>query len=204
MSVMLLLSFLFSLIVTYLLIVCNFQGSRWVGQWHGKSKTPTLGGIAVYATIILGLFLIERLSCTFFWLVSLLFLVGMIDDLFDIAAYIRLLMHIIVACLVVISSSNNMTYYDSVIVVLLMVVMINAMNVIDNMDGLCSGVGIIASLFLYVLYRDIWILFLAIGLSGFVVFNFPKAKIYMGDCGSTVVGFLLVYYVVTQPVILVA
>jgi len=82
----------------------------------------------------------------------------------------------------------------------------NAMNFIDNMDGLCAGVGSVASAFFLVvtILNAQWfvamMLALLLGaLLGFLVFNFPRpggAKIFMGDGGSLVVGFLLAFLTV--------
>jgi UDP-GlcNAc:undecaprenyl-phosphate GlcNAc-1-phosphate transferase len=74
----------------------------------------------------------------------------------------------------------------------------NAINLLDNMDGLAGGVALIASGFLSVFfwrngYPDLLILSLAIAGSilGFLVFNFPPARIFMGDSGSGLIGFAL-------------
>jgi UDP-GlcNAc:undecaprenyl-phosphate GlcNAc-1-phosphate transferase len=74
----------------------------------------------------------------------------------------------------------------------------NAMNFIDGLDGLAGGVALIACLFLA--YIAAWqgglfvyfaALLLAAGLFGFLPFNFPRARIFMGDVGSQFCGFLL-------------
>ena len=76
--------------------------------------------------------------------------------------------------------------------------MTNAFNIIDIMDGLSSGVGAIASLFLFILSINAGqggaaSLSLALmgALAGFLVFNFSPARIYLGDTGSLFVGFVL-------------
>jgi len=79
----------------------------------------------------------------------------------------------------------------------------NAMNFIDNMDGLSSGIAIIAgaSLLAAAMLNEQWfvaaILALLIGSCfGFLVFNFPPAKIFMGDSGSLIIGMLLAFLTV--------
>ncbi|MDF1808566.1 MAG: MraY family glycosyltransferase [Phycisphaerales bacterium] len=79
----------------------------------------------------------------------------------------------------------------------------NAMNFIDNMDGLSSGIAIIAggSLLAAAILNEQWfvaaILALLIGSCfGFWVFNFPPAKIFMGDSGSLIIGMLLAFLTV--------
>jgi UDP-GlcNAc:undecaprenyl-phosphate GlcNAc-1-phosphate transferase len=74
----------------------------------------------------------------------------------------------------------------------------NAMNFIDGLNGLASGVALIACLFIAFIAEQHggWFAYaaaglLAAGLAGFLPFNFPKARIFMGDVGSQFVGFML-------------
>ena len=87
----------------------------------------------------------------------------------------------------------------SIVVTLLWIVaMTNAINFLDNMDGLAAGVAAIAG-FMFMLatiLNEQWFIagtlaLMVGGLCGFLVFNFPPAKIFMGDGGSLVIGFLL-------------
>ena len=82
--------------------------------------------------------------------------------------------------------------------VLWIVLVTNAMNFLDNMDGLSGGLGAIASLILMTatIVNGQWFIaaqlaLLAGALGGFLVFNRPPARIFMGDGGSLVIGFLL-------------
>jgi UDP-GlcNAc:undecaprenyl-phosphate GlcNAc-1-phosphate transferase len=74
----------------------------------------------------------------------------------------------------------------------------NAFNLLDNMDGLCSGVAIIASTILMVLclqsgelFVTAFIILLIGSLSGFWIYNFKPAKIFLGDSGSLLIGYFL-------------
>jgi UDP-GlcNAc:undecaprenyl-phosphate GlcNAc-1-phosphate transferase len=87
-----------------------------------------------------------------------------------------------------------------VLAVLWIVAITNAFNFLDNMDGLAGGVAVIcAGIFLVAaLLGGQWFIAAALGLLigavlGFLVFNFPPARIFMGDGGSLVVGFLLAF-----------
>lgn len=78
------------------------------------------------------------------------------------------------------------------------VLIINVFNFLDNMDGACAGIAVIASCILFTvaaLNGQVFIGALAIiltgTLAGFLVFNFPPARIFMGDAGSMVIGFLV-------------
>lgn len=78
------------------------------------------------------------------------------------------------------------------------VLMINAFNFLDNMDGASAGIALIAAVMLMaaavrsgqVFVSAMGLVFIG-ALLGFLVFNFPPAKIFMGDCGSMVVGFFV-------------
>ena len=74
----------------------------------------------------------------------------------------------------------------------------NAMNFIDGLNGLAAGVGVIACIALAVIAATMggWFVYftsllLAAGLLGFLPFNFPRARIFMGDVGSQFCGFVL-------------
>ncbi len=85
-----------------------------------------------------------------------------------------------------------------VITILWIVAMTNAINFLDNMDGLAGGVAAIAGFFFMIatILNHQWFIagtlaLMVGGLCGFLLFNFPPAKIFMGDGGSLVIGFLL-------------
>ena len=76
--------------------------------------------------------------------------------------------------------------------------LINAINLLDGMDGLATGVILISSIFIFIIAmisHNTLILFLSLLMiaitSGFLVFNFPPAKIFMGDTGSMFLGFMM-------------
>ena len=128
---------------------------------------------------------------------------GLIDDRRGLPAIPKLLVQLAVAAMV-------STFLDvrlltllgpapSIIITTLWIVVItNAINFLDNMDGLAAGVSAIAALLFGIaaIVNAQW--FIAAGLAlllgaliGFLIFNFPPAKIFMGDGGSLVIGFLL-------------
>ena len=87
---------------------------------------------------------------------------------------------------------------SAIITVVWIVIITNAINFLDNMDGLAGGVGAIAGLFLMTaaLLNDQWFIAATLAvlvgsIAGFLVFNMPPAKIFMGDSGSLVIGFAL-------------
>lgn len=139
-----------------------------------------------------------------------LHVLGLIDDRRPMGAMGKLVIMLIpgIVCATLLDT-RLMTLLDAhvggswasiAITVLWFVAVTNAMNFIDNMDGLAGGVAMIAGAFFLAaaLINGQWfvgaILALLVGsCAGFLVFNFPPAKIFMGDGGSLVIGFLLAF-----------
>jgi UDP-GlcNAc:undecaprenyl-phosphate GlcNAc-1-phosphate transferase len=135
--------------------------------------------------------------------IVIMFLVGIFDDYKPISPPVKLAFQLISATLVIFFGGNTINFFrwpiaNIMLTFLWLVGITNAINLLDNMDGLAGGVALIASGFLSVFfwrtgYPDLLLLSLAIGGSilGFLVFNFPPAKIFMGDSGSMLLGFSL-------------
>ncbi len=138
---------------------------------------------------------------------------GLIDDRKPMGPWLKLVIMLIPgAIFAVFFDTRLMTMLDGyvggpwlsiLITILWFGVIINAMNFIDNMDGLSGGIAIIAGSLLLVaaLLNGQWfvgaILALLVGSTlGFLVFNFPPAKIFMGDGGSLILGLLLAFLTV--------
>ena len=136
---------------------------------------------------------------------AVLFLVGLMDDIWQLSPWIRLIVQAAVAAtlwfasdeLRVTAFSGN-AWLSLTLTVLWIVGITNAFNLLDNMDGLSAGVGVVASaMFLVVaivtqqyLLAAMLIVF-AGSLLGFLIFNFPPASLFMGDAGSTFIGYML-------------
>lgn len=173
-------------------------------RWH-KRPTAMLGGVAIFAATlaVYGLFV----SKTYESLVviggsTFLFVVGLIDDILNIKPYQKLFGQLIGTAVIVGSGlSLPITGYELIdisITVFWLIGITNAVNLLDNMDGLAAGIALIAAASLAVgLWSDgrtpeLMLTMAFIGaLAGFLVFNFNPASIFMGDCGSMFVGFLL-------------
>ncbi|MGV6813495.1 MAG: MraY family glycosyltransferase [Phycisphaerales bacterium] len=142
-----------------------------------------------------------------------LHVLGLIDDRRPLGPMFKLVVMLLPgAILAIFYDTRLMTLLDGfvggswlsiLITILWFGVIINAMNFIDNMDGLSGGIAIIASTMLLVasLLNGQWfigaMLALLIGSTlGFLVFNFPPAKIFMGDGGSLILGLLLAFLTV--------
>jgi UDP-GlcNAc:undecaprenyl-phosphate/decaprenyl-phosphate GlcNAc-1-phosphate transferase len=138
-------------------------------------------------------------------LASALFLhaVGLVDDVRPLSPRIKLLAQTLAAGLVVfganVRAAEALGTAPSIILTMLWLVGIcNSVNLMDNADGLCAGVVAIAAAFLAVSAAQVGQVFvpalawvLAGAVLGFLLFNFPPARIFMGDAGSLPIGFLL-------------
>ncbi len=130
-------------------------------------------------------------------------LLGLMDDRKPLGPYLKLAIQLgITATLVIGFDLRALTvlgYWPSVFVTILWIAGItNALNFLDNMDGLSAGVAAVAAAAFLVtaLQIDQWfvaaMLALLLGaLAGFLLFNFSPASIFMGDSGSLIIGFLL-------------
>jgi UDP-GlcNAc:undecaprenyl-phosphate GlcNAc-1-phosphate transferase len=141
-----------------------------------------------------------------------LFLAGLADDRWNLSWKFRLGLQMSVAVGVVLAGVRatvfvSQPWFGFAATVLWIIVLTNAMNFLDNMDALSAGIGLIASLMfatiLLFMLRSPTVsvafplVLLAGALSGFLVWNRPPASIFMGDCGSNLIGFLLATLTVT-------
>jgi UDP-GlcNAc:undecaprenyl-phosphate GlcNAc-1-phosphate transferase len=173
-------------------------------RWHTR-PTAMLGGTAIFATT--ALMYLSVVPHTYESIIvisasSILFIVGFVDDLLHIKPYQKLIGQMIGASLVVGTGLKMpLTGYELVdiwITVFWIIGITNAINLLDNMDGLAAGISAIAAISLGVSFavsgQTSELTFVAVfvgSLIGFLVFNFNPASIFMGDCGSMFVGFLL-------------
>lgn len=171
--------------------------------------TPRGGGLAIVASWFTGitlLFLSDFIeSKLYFALMAgvLLAIVSLIDDIFDLTPYIRLLTQAITASLafyflggieaVDISGLNITSPIILYPLALIGIVwFINLFNFLDGIDGYASLEAIIVAIILLIFSSNLINLILIGSVAGFLFWNWPKARIFMGDIGSTQLGFILV------------
>jgi UDP-GlcNAc:undecaprenyl-phosphate GlcNAc-1-phosphate transferase len=130
-------------------------------------------------------------------------LVGLLDDRIELKPALKFggqlaVALIVAACGVRITLFVHNPLFHYAITALWFLTVINAFNFMDNMNGLCSGLGAIgAAVFCAIAAREgqylvAVIAFLALGaLLGFLPYNYPRAKAFLGDSGSHLVGYLL-------------
>lgn len=213
-------------LVIKLAIKKRLLGEYGEGRHVHKGYVPRLGGVAIYIGFFLSqiYFIISHqdtghLSQAYLLLIfssTLLFFMGVLDDLVDIKANLKFFIQLIVGLILVWQADVRiesfyglfgvqtlplwLSYLFSITVIAFF---INAYNLIDGIDSLSSSVGMyvlicFGCVFLYNnSYLDSIITFSVFGaLLGFWQFNKPPAKIFMGDSGTLSVGLLIAYFAI--------
>ncbi len=176
---------------------------------------PTMGGIAVCAGMAVACmlwfnFTRDMFVICFFFSIAAMFALGILDDLHNISARYKLVIQLAIACLIAfcgvrINSFNGLfgiyelpisAQYTFTIIAIAGIT--NAFNLIDGIDGLAGGIGFMSLVCLGLFLtmgndgNTALIAFaLAGGLLGFLNYNFNPARIFMGDTGSLVLGFVV-------------
>lgn len=219
-----LLTVFFVAVLTPSLIRLGFTDTPSERKLH-KGLVPVVGGIAIFLVMVLFTHLLLPPSSKSFGLLlasGLLALVGAIDDRFGISYKIRFLTQIVAALIVIFVMGNQLSSFGQLapsvqvdlgvlalpITVLGIVAIINAFNLIDGIDGLAAGLAMVSFFALWILLQgqvsetSEFILIVLLGaLLAYSLFNlhvFPRftQKIFMGDAGSTLLGFVIVTFLV--------
>jgi UDP-GlcNAc:undecaprenyl-phosphate GlcNAc-1-phosphate transferase len=189
-----------------------------------STPTPTFGGIAIYAAILIAYFLWPSIDQTEIYRTNLsivgmtiLFFIGIKDDLVGIDPAKKLMFQVLAAMILILFGDLRVDYLygimgfhhiDVVVGTLLtcfiFITLTNAINLIDGIDGLAGGIATIASSTFggwFLLTNHFTMACLAFTLSGallgFLRFNFSKtSKIFMGNTGSLIIGFMLAFFAV--------
>jgi len=173
-------------------------------RWHRES-TALFGGVGIYLAFmgtVLAVLPLTRTVLGLIGLTTVMFLTGLVDDIRELRPQSKLVLQM--ACgllLYVVGYHFNDAlpwWLDLGIVVFWVVAITNAMNLLDNMNGLAAGIAVIAGVFRLLLYLSTGNVEGALATSvfigavaGFLVFNFPRASVFMGDTGSFTIGFVL-------------
>ncbi len=181
-----------------------------------KVPIPRLGGIAIFFAFLVGYMISGIISVQMLSVLIggfIIVLTGMIDDIKSVPAKYKFLCQIIAASVVVLYGKLYFTHItlvgldlvfptwiNIILSILFIVSIINAINLIDGLDGLASGISSIYFLTIailgFVLNKfgglDIVLSLIMLGSTlGFLMHNFPPAKIFMGDTGSMFLGFMI-------------
>ncbi|HXL80432.1 MAG TPA: hypothetical protein VN951_06105 [Pyrinomonadaceae bacterium] len=173
-------------------------------RWH-KKPTAMLGGVAIWLSVVISYF--AFLPRTPYSLVivaasTFLFLVGLVDDFLHTKPYQKLIGQVMGSAFVIYYGlSLPWTSYSALnvaITIFWLIGVTNALNLLDNMDGLATGIAVIASGFLALSFLStghfteaLMLATFAGALLGFLVYNSNPASIFMGDSGSMFIGFFL-------------
>lgn len=185
-------------------------------------KIPNLGGIAIFYSIGIcaSIFAYELFEIYKFLFASLIILlyIGVMDDIVVIRAYKKLLAQILVSVLIVVGSDvrirslfgvfgvYELNYYVSVLFsIITFIILVNAFNLIDGIDGLAGGYSVLCSIMFGISYFRLGpynyplVVFCMVIVGCVLAFlyynlsNYRKNKIFMGDTGSMILGFLLAF-----------
>jgi UDP-GlcNAc:undecaprenyl-phosphate/decaprenyl-phosphate GlcNAc-1-phosphate transferase len=201
-------SFVFALLLTPLVRAFarrfGFVAAPKSDRWH-KKPTAMLGGAAIWLSVIITyvLFIAGTTYGKFILLAStFLFIVGLVDDVLHIKPYQKLIGQVMGSAYVVYYGLSlpwtGSVLLNMALAIFWLIGITNAINLLDNMDGLASGIAVIAAGFLALSFVNtgqyteaLVMLVFAGALLGFLVYNSNPASIFMGDCGSMFVGFFL-------------
>jgi UDP-GlcNAc:undecaprenyl-phosphate GlcNAc-1-phosphate transferase len=170
-----------------------------------REPTVLFGGVAIFIALMAGLLTFSPLTRPLIGLCLVaagMFALGLADDLRDLKPQTKLVAQIAAGLLLYQFdfhfNSSLPWLLDLAVVVIWVVGLTNAMNLLDNMNGLSAGIAVIAVAFRWLFYvgdgnvegaTHSAVFFGAV--LGFLIFNFPRASIFMGDAGSLVIGFCL-------------
>jgi UDP-GlcNAc:undecaprenyl-phosphate GlcNAc-1-phosphate transferase len=191
------------------------------GQRSSHTRpTPKGGGVGIVAAFLVGMAVLygfaafARIADPYFRAVILaaagIAVVAYLDDVLAWPAWVKLVAQLGAAAIAVgaglfvqeirvpILGAVELGWFGPAVTLVWIVAATNAMNFIDGLNGLAAGVSLIACLVLAAIAASVgaWFVYfaaliLAAGLLGFLPFNFPAARIFMGDVGSQFCGFLL-------------
>lgn len=138
----------------------------------------------------------------------IIFLVGLWDDFYGMRARAKLLCQALVSLLLVYSGikvtlfSGN-PFLNCVLTIFWVVAITNSFNLLDNMDGLCGGVAVVTSAVFFIVSARMGEYFVSSFIAvfcgavlGFLFFNFKPARIFLGDAGSMLIGYLVATFTI--------
>lgn len=178
-----------------------------------KGNIPRLGGIAVFASILIvwlsSRFLFKIVKVDFYGALfvgfGIILFFGVIDDVFNLKAKMKFFVQILAALAVSLSPTHFSSLFmwkfppvvGEVVTFVWILSIVNAFNLIDGMDWVCGGISFLTCLALGAIFKfqnnNICLFYFIVcgALAGFLFWNKPNAKIFLGDCGSQTLGYLV-------------
>lgn len=186
-----------------------------------QGDVPNVGGLDIFVSFFIFFCCTEFRLPNFYSLILGIFsilLVGFIDDLIDLRAFWKLVGELVAGVFLIVIAGVRITNLHGIFTIgelspfwsysisfFVYIAIINAINLIDGVDGLASGMGMVYSLFFAVYFwltQQIELALPAFGLAGslgvffiYNVFGGHRRKIFMGDSGSLLLGFITTYLV---------
>ncbi|MCF7810544.1 undecaprenyl/decaprenyl-phosphate alpha-N-acetylglucosaminyl 1-phosphate transferase [bacterium] len=212
-----LVAFIISLLVTPLVKkvmvkkqVMNHPSTQ---RWSNRT-VPLMGGIAIFAGFFVSTVIFSDLGFQISIVLigaSIIFISGVIDDLYGMNAKIKFSIQFILGITTVMCGVvffiTPFLWLNRFITLLWIVGLTNSLNLLDNMDGLSAGIASIAGFGLFSIaiiseqyLMAVFTIAFVGGCLGFLKYNFKPAQIFMGDCGSQFMGYsLATLAVIAQP-----
>ncbi len=180
-----------------------------------KTPIPRIGGIGIFAGILVGIFATafftkDRWQLWALLPISLIALMGFVDDVKGLSFKIKFLVQIVASVLAVILVGANLSHFNNpfgggislgifgpILSILWMVGVTNAINLTDGLDGLAAGISAISAFTIAVTSARVNVAATLVAISvfassvAFLRYNFHPAKTFMGDTGSQLLGFTL-------------
>jgi UDP-GlcNAc:undecaprenyl-phosphate/decaprenyl-phosphate GlcNAc-1-phosphate transferase len=181
-------------------LVSRFSDHRVV-----KDPTPLLGGAAVFITFaVITLIFNVQFGGPLVMASLPIFILGILDDFRDLKAKPKFFLQLVPIIWWAVHFSGGQLIFEQAgmptwaaipVTIFWITAITNGVNLIDGMDGVCAGTAFFVALMLSVLSAGTpaaeLMLVIAVAILGFLFFNLPKAKIYLGNNGSYTIGFIL-------------
>ena len=189
-------------------IFASFAITSLVLSCQIKSTTPTFYSFVGFTTVTEG-YIDSKAFIALLATVAGMHIMGLIDDRKGLGPYVKLLVQVALATALILATDIHVlkhlgTVPSFALTLLWFIVITNAFNFLDNMNGLSAGVATICcSILMFTAIAngtpDTPLLCgcLIGSMLGFLVYNYPKATIFMGDGGSLVIGFVIAYLSIT-------
>lgn len=175
--------------------------------------TPHGGGIAIAVTWFVGLlylFFSDQIESSLFYALLIgivISVVSFFDDLYELSPKLRLIVQFLIAILglnfldgfkvlTLGAFDINFSIFTNIFAILMIIWFINLTNFIDGINGYVGSQFVFLGLAGFLLFSDSVFIVLAVSVLGFLYWNFNKAKIFMGDVGSTLLGYNIAIFTI--------
>ena len=161
-----------------------------------KTEPPKIGGFIIFVIIISFIIITNNLNIYANYLFASFSLIvfGFIDDLYDLRPIQKLFGQSFIITSFVLLNYNYSNFIYLLLLIVIYISFLNSSNLIDGLDGLLCSLSTVTLYFIYSYNSNIIILILIISILIVLIFNSPNAKIYLGENGSIIIGFNLIYF----------